>query len=253
MKISLFQKSICFIKPEAIAERGEIKCQFTDLLRSTDFKVKYGKTRSFSKESYVLESSDFARVVCKAESGSWSGIVIGIRDTVKVPVENSNYPLFNVFMLGFDSLSRLAFMRKLPKSYEYLTKNLTGLVLKGYNIVGDGTPQAIIPILTGKTELELPDTRKRKFKSDFVNVYPFIWDEYKKHGYMTAYNEDLPTTGIFTYRLNGFQKQPTDHYMRTYYVEQENYKHYKDFCISNSPSHQIFLDYSRSVSFCFLS
>lgn len=211
--------------------------------------MKYGKTRLFSQESYVLEASDFARVVCMADSGSWSGIVIGIRDTVKVPVENSNYPLFNVFVLGFDSLSRLAFMRKLPKSYEYLTKNLTGLVLKGYNIVGDGTPQAIIPILTGKTELELPDTRKRKFKSDFVNVYPFIWDEYKKHGYMTAYNEDLPTTGIFTYRLNGFQKQPTDHYMRTYYVEQENYKHYKEFCISNSPSHQIFLDYSRSVSF----
>lgn len=143
-------------------------------------------------------------------------------------------------------------MRKLPKTYEYLTKNLTGLVLKGYNIVGDGTPQALIPILTGKTELELPDTRKRKFKSDFVDVYPFIWYEYKKHGYMTAYNEDLPTSGIFTYRLNGFKKQPTDHYMRTYYVEQENYKHYKDYCISNTPSHQIILDYSKNVSFFLL-
>lgn len=195
-----------------------------------------------------MEESDFARAVCRADSGSWSGIVIGIRDTVKVPVENSNYPPFNVFMLGFDSLSRLAFMRKLPKTYEYLTKNLTGLVLKGYNIVGDGTPQALIPILTGKTELELPDTRKRKFKSNFVNVYPFIWNEYKKHGYMTAFNEDLPSSGIFTYRLNGFKKPPTDHYMRTYYVEQENYKHYKEFCISNTPAHQIILDYSRNVS-----
>lgn len=214
-----------------------------------DHKNKYGKTRPFSTESYTLEVSDFARAVCKSDSKSWSGIVIGIRDIVKVPVESSNYPLFNVFMMGFDSMSRLAFMRKLPNTYNYLTKNLSGLVLTGYNIVGDGTPQAIIPILTGKTELELPETRKRKFKSNFVDVYPFIWNNYKKHGYTTAYNEDLPKSGIFTYRLNGFNKQPTDHYMRTFYVEQENYVHYEKFCISKTPSHQFFLDYSKSVSF----
>lgn len=53
---------------------------------------------------------------------------------------------FNVIMFGFDSLSRNAFIRKLPKAYRYLTKTLKGNVLQGYNIVGDGTPQAIIPV-----------------------------------------------------------------------------------------------------------
>lgn len=33
------------------------------------------------------------------------------------------------------------------------------LLYTGYNIVGDGTPQAFIPILTGATEEELPLTR----------------------------------------------------------------------------------------------
>lgn len=32
-------------------------------------------------------------------------------------------------------------------------------IIAGYNIVGDGTPQAFIPILTGATEEELPLTR----------------------------------------------------------------------------------------------
>ena len=55
----------------------------------------------------------------------------------------------NVLMFGFDSLSRMMFMRKLPKSYAKL-KSLGAIVLEGYNILGDGTPQAIIPLLTGE-------------------------------------------------------------------------------------------------------
>jgi hypothetical protein len=83
-------------------------------------------------------------------------------------------------------MSRNAFIRKLPKSYEYLTKVLKADVLKGYNIVGDGTPQALIPLLTGYTELELPETRKRKFSSAYVNTYPFIWKDYQKAGYVNT-------------------------------------------------------------------
>lgn len=53
---------------------------------------------------------------------------------------------FNVIMYGFDSLSRNAFIRKLPNAYEYMTKELNADVLQLYNIVGDGTPQALIPV-----------------------------------------------------------------------------------------------------------
>lgn len=73
-----------------------------------------------------------------------------------------------------------------------------------YNIVGDGTPQALIPILTGKTELELPDARKRISTAHTVNSYPFIWNDYKTYGYVTAYIEDMADQGTFHYRLKGF-------------------------------------------------
>lgn len=53
---------------------------------------------------------------------------------------------FNVIMFGFDSLSRNAWIRKLPKTYDYMTKHLDADVLELYNIIGDGTPQALIPV-----------------------------------------------------------------------------------------------------------
>lgn len=149
-------------------------------------------------------------------------------------------------MMGFDSLSRNAFIRKLPKAYDYLANVLHADILKEYNIIGDGTPQALIPILTGYTELELPETRKRKFSSTFVNAYPMIWNKYQKAGYATAFNEDQPTIGTFSYRLNGFDAQPTDHYLRTYYQAIEgDLKNSKKLCIGSRPKHQVMLEYTK--------
>lgn len=61
----------------------------------------------------------------------------------------------NVLFMGFDSLSQQAFRRNLPITVEYLEKEMESVVLNGYNIVGDGTPQAFIPILTAKTYLNI--------------------------------------------------------------------------------------------------
>lgn len=38
---------------------------------------------------------------------------------------------YNVLMFGFDSVSRMTFMRFLPKSYSYLIKELGAIVMKG--------------------------------------------------------------------------------------------------------------------------
>lgn len=147
----------------------------------------------------------------------------------------------NVLMFGFDSLSRNTFIRKLPKTYQFLRQNLNTQVLEGYNIIGDGTPQALIPILTGKIELELPETRKRMgHKANFVDVYPLIWKEYKESGYITGFMEDVHHIGTFTYRLKGFKTQPTDHYMRTYYIAAAPFfKYSKKYCMGGEPRHMV--------------
>jgi hypothetical protein len=44
-----------------------------------------------------------------------------------------------------------------------------------------------LQIFIGKTELELPETRKRMGdKASYVNIYPFVWNKYKEAGYITG-------------------------------------------------------------------
>ncbi|XP_037813807.1 uncharacterized protein LOC119604954 [Lucilia sericata] len=263
------EKSICFVKPEAIAANGEITCTFTDIIRKNDFKARYGKSVK-TKEPYILQASDFVKVLCTAENGlSWFGMAYGMRDGIEntlihkpvpPPMNNNVNPLnvldpaselpayFNVLMFGFDSLSRNSFMRKLSKTYKYLTKELNAIVLKGYNIVGDGTPQALTPILTGYTELEMPETRKRMSNALPVDqAYPMIWKDYEKHGYVTSFNEDIPSVGTFTYRLTGFETQPVHHYLRTYYQEAENIlSSSKEHCINHEATHLTMMEYTKN-------
>lgn len=87
----------------------------------------------------------------------WNSILAGVRNDQDV-LDRSGWHLLppsalglNVLMFGFDSLSRNTFIRKLPRSYSFLKNQLDAVVMGGYNIVGDGTPQALIPILTGKS------------------------------------------------------------------------------------------------------
>ncbi|XP_016985417.1 uncharacterized protein LOC108048954 [Drosophila rhopaloa] len=265
------EKSICFVRPEIASSHEDVTCFYTDIIRKSDYKVRFGRTLRL-KEPYVLQASDFVKVACRSSTGdSWFGMAHGIRDTVPRPLAANFSPnlavlppeavaqaqlqmqdvptasFYNVLMFGFDSLSRNAFIRKLPRTYEYLTQQLGATVLKGYNIVGDGTPQALVPLLTGFTELELPETRKRLSGAGSVDSYPMIWQDFARLGYMTSFNEDLPNVGTFTYRMTGFEAQPVDHYLRTYYVQAEHmFAESQPNCIGHQPDHVTMLEYTKN-------
>ena len=74
----------------------------------------------------------------------------------------------------------------------------------------------MIPLLTGNFEEKLPNTLKNTENSSFVDeAYPMIWNEFANQlGYATMYGEDWPSIGTFQYRMKGFSKPPTLHYMR---------------------------------------
>jgi len=76
-------------------------------------------------------------------------------------------------------------MRNLPRSYQYLVNQLAATVFQGYNVVGDGTPQALLPILTGKTEQELPEARRGFTGAMSVDGHPWIWNKLRDVGYVT--------------------------------------------------------------------
>nr|XP_045613859.1 uncharacterized protein LOC123767856 [Procambarus clarkii] len=103
--------------------------------------------------------------------------------------------------------------------------------------------ELVIP--AGKTELELPETRRRMGdKAQFVNAYPFIWNDFKKNGYVTLYAEDQAHIGTFQYRLRGFDKPPTDHYMRPFFISAyPEFKTNPKLCLKATPRHKVFFNY----------
>lgn len=64
-------------------------------------------------------------------------------------------------VIGLDSMSRLNFMRQLAQSYKYITKELQGIVMLGFNKVGENTFPNLIPMLTGYPE---PGSEYENFK-----------------------------------------------------------------------------------------
>ena len=63
-------------------------------------------------------------------------------------VKSQETPL-NVLMIGLDSMSHMSYQRKLPMTYKFLRDKLGAVILNGYNIVGDATTAALLPMLTG--------------------------------------------------------------------------------------------------------
>uniref|UniRef100_A0A5S6R433 Sulfatase N-terminal domain-containing protein n=1 Tax=Trichuris muris TaxID=70415 RepID=A0A5S6R433_TRIMR len=232
---------------KAIVQHGNIRCNIVPFEFVDDFTV-----RTFNHSLVTNNTSvptDFFKAECTAPNGkrytNYHATIVRKQDSQRKVVQMAGFsrPL-NIYFLGFDSLSRLMFMRKLKETYKYVTEVLNGTVLEMYNIVGDGTPAALLPILTGKTEEELPETRRSQRNASFVDAYPFIWKELKKFGYATLYAEDMQNIGTFTYRLKGFKQQPTEHYLRSFYRQVEKETHRSNqLCFGSELQHRVQLSY----------
>ncbi|XP_071085114.1 uncharacterized protein [Haliotis cracherodii] len=154
----------------------------------------------------------------------------------------------NILILAMDSMSQLSYQRKLPLTYRYLKEELGATVLDGYNIVGDATTAALIPMFTGKTEMELPEVRKDEEDANFLDVYPMVWNRFKEAGYATMYAEDEPSISTFNLRFNGFQESPADHYMRPFWQaiwESSLRAQSPRYSTGTTPHHIYLLDYLK--------
>ena len=79
----------------------------------------------------------------------------------------------------------------LTESYKYFTETLKGVVLEGYNNCRRWDPSGPVPILTGKTEVKLPEARKVLLGAKKVDGHPWIWKNLTKLGYITQSGKDL--------------------------------------------------------------
>lgn len=178
--------------------------------------------RRLSHGEILNKSDEFFYVDCKSSGQeSYKSLFAKIFDDDKEKMKQKpeKAPI-NVMLIGLDSVSRKEWIQNLPKSSEYWIKEMEASVLTRYNIVGDGTPAALLPLLTSMTEEEMPD---RIFKSHPASndanyldqVLPFVWANFSRQlGYKTMFGEDWPSVGTFQYRFRGMSKPPVDHYLR---------------------------------------
>nr|KAG5697935.1 hypothetical protein BaRGS_026873 [Batillaria attramentaria] len=97
-------------------------------------------------------------------------------------------------------------------------------------------------------EEELPESRRGWAGAKPVDDHPWLWKDFKRHGYVTAHGEDMALIGTFQYRMLGFRQQPTDHNMRTFYLAAERmYKNNIPLCLGSRPRHLNFLNWFRDL------
>lgn len=96
--------------------------------------------------------------------------------------EKSTEDMLSLNIIEMDSVSRNAFQRHMPISFEYLTKNMKAFDMKGFMKVGDNTLPNLLPILTGLRYLNLSDDMPSDFaldKPNDVDSMSSLWKEYK--------------------------------------------------------------------------
>lgn len=235
---------------EAEREVGKIVCRYSAIVFSRD-KYRYSRTIVPMRNRSLLRSDAF-KVWCTSSFGKrYSEIRACIsRKTLSSTVRNTSKTRYNVFIYGFDSVSRNLLQRFLPTTHEYFTKELGGQILTGYNVVGDGTVANLMPMLTGRNETEVPELNRGRPGARHVDdVLTFVWKRFENQGYVTQWAEDMPKLGTFHYRMYGFRKQPVHHYMRTFHLaslpQTNKYPTGPRHCVGKQRSHKVYVNWLR--------
>ncbi|XP_059144628.1 uncharacterized protein LOC131931792 isoform X1 [Physella acuta] len=243
-----------------INQYGLFSCNYYPIVRELgDNNITYGKPIRLAR-SGVSMTSNFFKLKChsKSQMARYENIHAGVfyNETIRERLRTTKPPAnglgMSVAVMVFDSMSRMSWLRRMPKTRDYMVKRLGAIELKGYNIVGDATTAAMIPILTGKHEIELPEARKHKAGSKPVDNFPWIWKSFQKNGYVTSWADADIDIGPFNLRLQGFEHQPTDYYMRPFYLAASpTYRNYYRFCHGSELQHMVWFNWLRDIFYMY--
>lgn len=191
-----------YLNKTVVSLLRDVKCRYRNVSRVDDFKLEYTKFDMLNDGQIIKH--DVIEVVCFANNFRLKYDNLHVQIINKLDkleehfnsteeeletknktenVKNEQCKPLNILLLSYDSLSRVSWFKRLPKTTEYIINKMNFTILYGQNILGDGTPACMIPLLTGKLESELPSTLKSDPNGQYVDqVYPFIWHDLHKKG-----------------------------------------------------------------------
>lgn len=134
-----------------------IRCKYRKVIRVDDFRVQLGHFRDLLEGDTILD--DVLEVECNGfrkidnSSVKFENLYVQVVDTEigkKSEAENMvnehGCTPYDVMLISYDSVSRVSFVNRLKKTFDFINKSQNFFVLNGYNIVGDGTPAGFLPI-----------------------------------------------------------------------------------------------------------
>jgi hypothetical protein len=225
-------------------------------VHSNDDEVIHDDWRPLVNDTSI--SHEYVSVTCDYEGSSvYENLHTFIKESLADNVEKPNgttkaneTDIPNVLIFVIDSMSLPNFIRQLPKTYKFIVDELEAVVLRGMMKAGDNTFPNMVPMLTGRRPYPPPGFKKELpgNVSGYYDDWPFIWRDFSKAGYVTAFCEDLPFFSIFNYLAKGFQQQPTDYYMRPFWIEMDHsdlLRRSSNLCFGNVPKHFLILDWAK--------
>ena len=163
--------------------------------------------------------------------------------------KNAPAETLSILMIGVDGFAKQHFARSMPKSRDFLIKELGALEMHKHGKLGYSTFPNVMGLLTGKTALEFSASPKWKYNSkgwmDQINE-AFIWSDARRLGYRTGLIMDQVSITAFHFLKLGYRKRPVDHYLRRIVVDSAKdplMRKTKKHCYGDEPEVSKMYDY----------
>ena len=200
-------------------------CQVAIIYRNTNINDNYhvGKYEYFKDFVFINDE------IVKARCYSMNKLIIYeyVHTFLKLKIKNERNikNSFNVMILVLDSVSLSSMRRALPKSLKYLSSFENFFLFEKHHVTGENTFQNLIPMLTNLNSEKVLNTSKMFISLKKRNIsieppfdqVPFIWKNFSQKGYVTYFSEEWKESTFYNYKF-GFKQQPTDFYLRPYWL-----------------------------------
>jgi hypothetical protein len=215
---------------------GIVYCEYATIIRETSIDDSYSLNEyKIINQSPTKIEDEYIKVRCfhQNEINHTSHLQVAyeyVHFQIKpLKVDQTEKPTskkFNVMILVLDSVSLLSMKRALPNTLKYLKSLSNFYLFEKHHVIGENTFQNLVPMLTGlDSELLLNETiqlsndghkNESKITAPF-DSFPFIWKNYSQANYTTYFSEEWRNSTFYADKF-GFKDQPTNFYLRPYWL-----------------------------------
>ena len=203
-------------------------CQLAVVLRKTIKRDEYELSNYINITDNTILKNNFVKIRCFHSNNNTESVYEYVHavfaNKIDKKLVNKNNKL-NVMILVLDGVSSSSFKRSLKKTHEYLKAMKNFFLFEKHHVVGINTIENIIPMLTNHRANEIINQKSNNRIDKPFDDVNFIWKNYSGNGYLTYFSEEWRESAFNNLKF-GFKKEPTDFYLRHYWLALYDSKSY---------------------------